>query len=409
MKTKLLDKEIINSAEIILNKYNLCDHCFGRIFAKVDTGKTNPQRAEIIKKKLKNNKNIKPSECYLCEGLFSEINFFVELITNYINEYEFDSFLLGCRVDDEIIIKEKEILSQIDIDFSESIKTEINRETGKIMEDQLKKEVDFKNPTIMIILDTQFNSIDLQIKSLYIYGRYNKYSREIPQTRWYCKICNGIGCRKCEFKGQLYETSVEELISDEFLKLTKGSDESLHGCGREDIDVRMLGNGRPFVLEIKNPKVRNINLQKIKESINRKNKRIIQVNNLRESDKEEIIRLKKADFNKLYKVKFNCKTIINNEKLKKAVQTLQGSKISQLTPSRVAHRRANMVREKHIYNCKIDSLDGSIATLTLETESGTYIKELVSGDDNRTKPNISKILGAPCQVIKLDVLEIKGE
>ena len=68
-----------------------------------------------------------------------------------------------------------------------------------------------------------------------------------------------------------------------------------------------------------------------------------------------------------------------------------------------------MVREKHIYNCKIDSLDGSIATLTLETESGTYIKELVSGDDNRTKPNISKILGAPCQVIKLDVLEIKGE
>lgn len=23
----------------------------------------------------------------------------------------------------------------------------------------------------------------------------------------------------------------------------------MHACGREDIDVRMLGNGRPFVLE----------------------------------------------------------------------------------------------------------------------------------------------------------------
>ena len=28
----------------------------------------------------------------------------------------------------------------------------------------------------------------------------------------------------------------------------------LHGSGREDIDVRMLGDGRPFILEFINPK-----------------------------------------------------------------------------------------------------------------------------------------------------------
>ena len=28
----------------------------------------------------------------------------------------------------------------------------------------------------------------------------------------------------------------------------------LHGSGREDIDVRMLGHGRPFILEFINPK-----------------------------------------------------------------------------------------------------------------------------------------------------------
>jgi tRNA pseudouridine synthase 10 len=28
----------------------------------------------------------------------------------------------------------------------------------------------------------------------------------------------------------------------------------LHAAGREDIDVRMLGTGRPFVFEIINPK-----------------------------------------------------------------------------------------------------------------------------------------------------------
>jgi len=68
-----------------------------------------------------------------------------------------------------------------------------------------------------------------------------------------------------------------------------------------------------------------------------------------------------------------------------------------------------MVREKYIYDCKIESIDGAMATLTLETESGTYIKELVSGDNGRTKPNLSDLIGIPCIVTELDVIEIKGE
>jgi tRNA pseudouridine synthase 10 len=75
----------------------------------------------------------------------------------------------------------------------------------------------------------------------------------------------------------------------------------------------------------------------------------------------------------------------------------------------VAHRRANKVREKQIYNCEIESIDGTMAILTLEAESGTYIKELVSGDDGKTKPSISEMIGIPCKVAELDVIEIKGE
>ena len=68
-----------------------------------------------------------------------------------------------------------------------------------------------------------------------------------------------------------------------------------------------------------------------------------------------------------------------------------------------------MVREKHIYNCIVESVKGTIAILSLEAESGTYIKELVTGDDGRTKPNITEIIGGSCEVIELDVMEIKGE
>ncbi|RLF51007.1 MAG: tRNA pseudouridine(54/55) synthase Pus10, partial [Thermoplasmata archaeon] len=217
------------------------------------------------------------------------------------------------------------------------------------------------------------------------------------------------GCKKCGYTGKLYPTSVEELVAEKILEITGGSDESFHGCGREDIDVRMLGNGRPFVLEVKNPKVRSINLLEVKEKINSENKDLIEVTVLRFSNWDEVVRIKNSSFNKVYRVVLKCEKPINREKLKKAVQALRGLKINQLTPSRVAHRRANMVREKQIYNCEIESIDGDIAVLTLEAESGTYIKELISGDNGRTTPSISEMIDVPCRVVELDVIDIKGE
>lgn len=42
----------------------------------------------------------------------------------------------------------------------------------------------------------------------------------------------------------------------------------------------------------------------------------------------------------------------------------------------------------------------------LQVESGTYVKELVSGDGGRTRPSLSAVLGVPCRCEALDVLEI---
>jgi len=37
------------------------------------------------------------------------------------------------------------------------------------------------------------------------------------------------------------------------------------------------------------------------------------------------------------------------------------------------------------------------------------VKELISGDNGKTKPNISEMIGIPCKVKELDVLEVNGE
>jgi tRNA pseudouridine synthase 10 len=304
---------------------------------------------------------------------------------------------------------EQELLDFTGSKYTEPIRMELNREIGKILEERLGKEVNFEQPTITAVIDTAFDVVNLQTSSLFIYGRYKKYGRDIPQTKWFCRVCLGKGCRRCNYTGKMYETSVEEIVAKPFLEKTQGTDDSFHGCGREDIDVRMLGNGRPFVLEIKNPKVRNLDLSGLEKVINTHNKEKIEVSNLRPSNKDEMIRLKSAEFRKVYCVVFNGEKPINKEKLKKAVQTLRDRTISQFTPSRVAHRRANAVREKKIYNCNIESVEDTIATLILEAESGTYIKELITGDDGKTRPNISEMIDVPCQVLELDVIEIKGE
>ena len=286
---------------------------------------------------------------------------------------------------------------------------EINREVGKILEEKLGKTVDFEKPDITVIVDTAFDVVNLQIRPLFIYGRYKKFERGIPQTKWPCRICRGKGCSSCNYTGKMYETSVEELISKKALKRTKGNDESFHGCGREDIDALMLGSGRPFVLEIKNPKKRTIDLVILTSEINSYTKDRVEISNLRFSDRKEIARIKNAEFQKTYYIVIEGEKPIKKEKLKEVAQILQGKTIKQLTPTRVAHRRANKIRERKIYNCELESVEGSIARLTIETQSGTYIKELVSGDSGRTTPNISEMIGIPCKVKELDVIEIKGE
>ena len=409
MTANIKDKKTIEIAEKALSKYKLCDHCLGRLFAKIGNGITNKERGNQLRKHLKQYETVEVDNCWFCSGLVDEIQHSADLILESLEEYEFETFLVGTKTDDDILDKEQELLDFTGSEYAESIKTELKREIGIILEEKLDREVNFEKPTIIAVIDTSFDVVNLQIKSLYIYGRYNKYRRDIPQTRWFCRICRGKGCRKCDYTGKMYETSVEELVAKKTLEATGCVDESFHGCGREDIDALMLGNGRPFVLEIKDPKMRNLDLSQLKHMINTHGKGKIKVTNLRFSDRDEIARIKAADFRKTYRVVLIGEKAINKEKLKKVALALRDKTISQFTPSRVARRRANMIREKKIHNCNVELIEGAMATLTIEAESGTYIKELISGDDGRTKPSISEMIGVPCKITELDVIEIKGE
>ncbi len=377
-----------------LQRYDLCEACLQRLTKGTAEAFT--------------QKPVSAQACWLCHGLFEEVPHFADLIAATLVGYEYGSFLIGSKIDDDLIAREAILWQHLGIQ-GEPMKMELNRRIGKILEPRLHKIVDFEHPDIVAMIDTSFDVVSLQISSLYVYGRYRKYSREIPQTKWPCRICRGKGCRSCGYKGKMYDTSVEELIAVPLLSAAQGTDHAFHGCGREDIDARMLGSGRPFVVELKNPKIRNVNLGQLAKVINDGAAKQAEALQLRFADKQDIERLKHADYRKVYHVLLEMSTPIPKERFIKTIQGLRGATIQQFTPTRVAHRRANKTRARTVYNCNVESVADTRANLTIETESGTYIKELVSGDGGKTQPNLSDMLGTPCVVRELDVIDVKGE
>jgi tRNA pseudouridine synthase 10 len=181
----------------------------------------------------------------------------------------------------------------------------------------------------------------------------------------------------------------------------------LHGSGREDVDARMLGSGRPFIVEIQEPKKRKIDLKELERIVNERCKGKVVVFDLKFAKARDVEFLKSAGFRKVYRAKVVFEREVSREELKKALEKLK-TEIHQRTPLRVLHRRADLVRVRRVHNAEIILHRGRVAVIRIEADSGLYIKELVSGDQGRTKPSLSELLGVQAYVEKLDVIEVKG-
>jgi tRNA pseudouridine synthase 10 len=360
----------------------------------------------------KNNLN---ESCYLCHDIFYNLEKYVNSAIEKINNVEFYTFLCGTTPDSNIINQEDKFKSEFTLLESESFKNHFNREVGKLLLKALNKQPDFANPDIVIIFSLGFDNfkIELIIRSLFISGRYNKLIRGIPQTKWLCRNCQGKGCELCNFTGKQYEISVEQLISPIFINESQATDSKFHGAGREDIDVRMLGPGRPFILELRKPKLRTLNLKKIEDQINQIHQEKIKISNLKYSGKNEVINLKfeSERVKKVYRALVKPEQNISKEEFEyKLIQLktqFEGQFIHQRTPNRVSHRRADKVRKKIIYNIVGEYLKPDLFKFIIETQGGTYIKELINGDNQRTVPSFSEIFKDNLNCVELDVIDIK--
>ena len=384
-------------------KEETCDRCLGRQFAQLLSGLTNEERGKTLRKylamlidsgeKIKINENNfygikfhnakikskKPGKCSICGDVFPELKKKAKLIVKALSKYEFDTYLVGCLPTPELLEKEQELWEKVGIEWCETIRSEINRVLGKEVESLTGKVMDRKLPDIAVLYDLNTDEVTLNVRSVFIYGKYQKLVRNMPQTTW---------------KTRIYPVAVQDIIAKPFMKQTKAEAHRLHGAGREDVDVRCLG-WRPFVLELMNPKKRKVTITKPRQSINKSKK--VKVKDLKMASKKTVRMVKSIKPEIIFE-----KPLENLEKIK----TLKDTVISQKTPTRVLRRRANLIRRRRLKDIKYKLLNKKKLEITVTTQAGTYIKELIHGDEGRTQPNIAELINNKVKSIKLDVIKI---
>ncbi len=436
--------DILQKALKMLLDYSLCNSCLGRQFAMLGHGIENESRGESIRLlitlmdnniilgrhktspesmwtastinpssptlevlKLCNDPREENKQCPLCKGTFENIKTFVNEAQKNLKDLEYTTFLVGIELPLEIAEQEDEFKARYNVTHGESMRSQFSRDIGKLLCKITGKQVDFKKPEVVVLVEPFTKIVRLRINPFYISGRYQKLVRGIPQSRWLCGNCLGNGCEICNWSGRMYQESIEELIGIPMMEITQGQEISFHGAGREDVDARMLGSGRPFVLEIKEPKKRFIDLHELEEKINKYARGKVKVTRLCFANKDVVRKYKKAEgAEKIYRAIVEFGRNVSTDELKQVEETLSNTIISQQTPKRVLHRRANLTRERYIYEAKTKRMSQNRAEIRIHCQGGLYIKELITGDEGRTKTSVASILGVKASTLELDVLSV---
>jgi len=335
------------------------------------------------------NARVKEQDCELCKGLFLSVPVLAQQLVEKMKHVggENSTFAVGTKVPKPIETTEELIWEQTDLSNAEALKAELNREIGKYVERHSNFTFDPKEPHIRATIDPSGQHIHLAVRPVFIFGKYKK-KLQMRQTK----------------KEGSPEQSVEALIEKHMITATKGMKVTLHGAGREDIDAFMLGSGRPFVAEIHKPAIRRVNWKDVEKKINKSNEGI-EVVGLRPTDRQTIEVIKGARFDKTYEVVMEIDRPIIQKELKK----IKPVRLFQRTPIRVSNRRADLVRKRRIKEIRSELIDGNHIKLEMTTEAGTYVKEFISGDEGRTNPSVSSIIGRKAKCVKLTVTKIHSE
>jgi tRNA pseudouridine synthase 10 len=336
-------------------------------------------------------------ECSICGGKIAKMGELAEKGALLVGG-DWDSFSVSTTIPRGVLAAEEKAF---DYSPGESIKTFANRFFSEKVAAISGRKYEPSGGDGRIMFDFRSFTARREPEPLFFFGRYKKLKEGLSQTKWDCRECGGRGCERCGGEGRMYR-SVEEIIGEPFVKKIGGTF-CMHASGREDVDVVNLA-GRPFVLEISHPDARKVDLEEVGKDIASGGE--VEVSDLRRVGRGGVELVADSHFPKTYRAWIEVEGGATTEDLEGIAGFSE--MLKQQTPNRVMHRRADKIRERH---AKVVSagMDGEFIIADILADAGTYIKELISGDEGRTEPSFSSLLGKGCACKRLAVVKIEDE
>ncbi|MBO3769251.1 MAG: tRNA pseudouridine(54/55) synthase Pus10 [Thermoproteota archaeon] len=428
--------DLLKTLKKIISSTPLCNRCLGRQFSSLIPSYDNETKGRILKdflfmneklekegfdrkslktfkalaesghelsqnfiKKNKPGLKISPKPCYICNGEINQIiNRAIRRIIEESTKVEFDTFYVGLTLPVSLEEKDEKVKSFFKLGFGEALKNELNKEINRSIEKALGKKARMKRPDVVFVYDVVNDKVSMQINSIFLKSSYRKLVGGIAQTKWRGMDSNDV------------TPSIEKMLEEILLPVFKGKKLKFHGAGREDVDVKMLGSGRPFIVEILEPKVRNVNLNDLHLEFNSKFGSMVEVSPFTKASYLDVPRLKmEAERKKkTYRVVFETEREISEEELRDLSEKLTGCLIRQRTPLRVLKRRGDRVRKKMVYQALFKRLGNNRYEAIVTCSGGLYVKELLHGDEGRTVPSVAGLLDTKVKIVEMEVTGIEG-
>jgi len=338
---------------------------------------------------------VKP--CTLCGNKLSRQYFeaVAEAVAEKLREHNATRFVVGVTIPQETLLKEIEIESVVGLETAESIKNEIKREVGKIVRDRYGFTPDFDNPEVMVIVDFTSGDLELVVSPILLEGRYWKRGRNVSHTPWFTASGD-----------KLYPQSLQEFFDTSLREVFEAEEVVIHASGREDVDARMLGTGRPLVVEVKKPKFRLVALELVNELLQSD---MIEARLITHASRSRIEYLKgvASKKKKVYKLLVYSKSPLSFEALRVLEEKFENATVKQLTPTRILRRKKEHLRLRRVYEVKCKLIDSHLFETIIHCDGGLYVKELVHGDNGRTTPSYAEVLNTELYPVEIDVLAVE--
>ena len=236
-------------------------------------------------------------------------------------------------------------------------------------------------------MDFKKESIHLRAKSVFLFGRYTKNSRELTQKQKSCENCDGKGCLCCGYHGISDFNSVEGQISLFLYEKFGAKQVRLSWIGGEDKTSLVFGNGRPFFVQIINPTKRTIRLPKQ-----------VSLDGIELRDLKKIASLPKEPlrFKSVIDLSIDTKDPITSDSLKS---------LKEVKRSTIAVYDKSKRNEKSVYSASYKKTGPNSFSMTIEVDGGLPVKKFV--DSDTVFPNLSDLLDNKCTCKKFDFHQIQ--